>query len=107
MDPMSASPDLRDLADRYWEARLEASPLFATFLGDHRYDDRVDDLSAAADAAQREVWTGMLAEARAIDAATLDETDRVTHRLLADELADNITGIDARLIELASDQMQG
>ncbi|MCU1356247.1 MAG: hypothetical protein JWM89_1665 [Acidimicrobiales bacterium] len=107
MEPMSPSPALRDLADRYWEARLEASPLFATFLGDHRYDDRVDDLSAAADARQRDTWSAMLAEAHAIDPSTLDETDRVTHRLLADELADNVTGIDARLIELASDQMQG
>ena len=107
MDLMSASSVLRELADRYWEARLEASPLFATFLGDHRYDDRVDDLSAAADARQRDTWSAMLAEAQAIDPSTLDETDRVTHRLLADELADNVTGIDARLIELASDQMQG
>ena len=40
------STTLRDLADRYWEARLVASPLFATFIGDHRYDDRVDDISA-------------------------------------------------------------
>ena len=43
--------DLRALADEYWEAKLEASPLFATFLGDHRYDDRVDDLSAQAEVA--------------------------------------------------------
>ncbi|QXC60926.1 DUF885 domain-containing protein [Aquihabitans sp. G128] len=103
----SPSPQLRDLADRYWEARLEASPLFATFLGDHRYDDRVDDLSAEGEAAQRATWAGFLAEAEAIDPATLDETDRVTHGLLAGELRDNLIGIDARLVELASDQMEG
>ena len=56
MVTMTASPQLRNLADRYWEARLEASPLFATFLGDHRYDDRVDDLSASSEAAQRVLW---------------------------------------------------
>jgi hypothetical protein len=43
----------RDLAERYWEAPPQASPLFATFLGDHRYDDRADDLSEAAEADQR------------------------------------------------------
>jgi uncharacterized protein (DUF885 family) len=104
---MTTSEALREIADRYWEARLEASPLFATFLGDHRYDDRVDDLSAAAEAGQRTTWLGFLAEAEAIDLDTLGDTDRVTRRLLVEELRDAISGIDARLLELASDQMQG
>lgn len=104
---MTASAQLRDLTDRYWEARLEASPLFATFLGDHRYDDRVDDLSAEGDARQRATWLGFLAEAEAVDHDALDETDRVTRQLLVEEIGDAITGIDSRLIELASDQMQG
>ncbi|HEX2578286.1 MAG TPA: DUF885 domain-containing protein [Aquihabitans sp.] len=101
------SAELRALADRYWEARLQASPLFATFLGDHRYDDRVDDLSEAAETAQRVQWEGFLDQATAIDPTDLDETDRVTHGLLVGELRDNLTAIDARLVELASDQMQG
>jgi hypothetical protein len=54
MEAMTTSEDLRAIADRYWEARLEASPLFATFLGDHRYDDRVDDLSEQGEARQRQ-----------------------------------------------------
>jgi uncharacterized protein (DUF885 family) len=104
---MTAADDLRDLADRYWEARMAASPLFATFLGDHRYDDRVDDLSAEGEAAHRAGWARFRAEAEAIDPAGLDETDRVTRHLLIEELGDAIAGIDARLVELASDQMQG
>ncbi len=108
MEGMAPPSDaLRDIADRYWEARLEASPLFATFLGDHRYDDRVDDLSAEGEAAQRESWLGFLGEAETIDPADLDETDRVTRQLLIEEIGDTVSGIDARLIELASDQMQG
>jgi uncharacterized protein (DUF885 family) len=39
--------------------------------------------------------------------AELDETDRVTRELLIEELGDAVAGIDARLVELASDQMQG
>ncbi len=102
-----AADHLRTLADRYWEARLEDSPLFATFLGDHRYDDRVDDLSAAAETAQRTRWERLLEEVEALDDDALDETDRVTRRLLAGELADHLDAIDARLAELASDQMDG
>ena len=107
MVAMAPSAVLRDLADRYWEARLEASPLFATFLGDHRYDDRVDDLSEAAEQRQRATWLSFLSEAEAIDEATLDETDQVTRRLLVEELGDAVAGIDDRLVELTSDQMQG
>src|SRR6187551_3447985 len=107
MGAMTSSSVLRDIADRYWEARLEASPLFATFLGDHRYDDRVDDLSAEGEARQRTTWLGILAEADAIDHDALDATDQVTRRLLIEEIGDTVSGIDARLIELASDQMQG
>lgn len=103
----TASAALRDVADRYWEARLEASPLFATFLGDHRYDDRVDDLSEAGEAAHRTTWLGFLGDAEAIDPAGLDETDRVTRQLLIEEIGDAVSGIDARLLELTSDQMQG
>lgn len=101
------SDALQRLADRYWEARLEASPLFATFLGDHRYDDRVDDLSAEAEARHRATWLELRTEAEAIDADELDEADRVTRQLLVEELGDNVASIDARLIELTSDQMQG
>jgi uncharacterized protein (DUF885 family) len=103
----TSSDVLRDLADRYWEARLEASPLFATFLGDHRYDDRVDDLSAEGEARHRATWVGFRAEAQAVDPDGLDETDRVTRQLLIEEIGDAVAGIDARLLELASDQMQG
>jgi uncharacterized protein (DUF885 family) len=104
---VTAAEDLRRIAERYWEARLEASPLFATFLGDHRFDDRVDDLSAVADAEHRATWLSVLTDAEAIDPAELDETDRVTRQLLVEELGDAISSIDARLIELTSDQMQG
>ena len=101
-----ASATLRALADEYWEARLEASPLFATFLGDHRYDDRVDDLSAEAEQRLRATWVGLRERAAALD-ASLDDADAVTRDLLVHELDDAVRGIDLRLAEMASDQMEG
>ncbi len=101
------SDALRQLTDRYWEARLEASPLFATYLGDHRFDDRVDDLSEAGAAAWRATILGFRAEAEALAGDDLDETDCVTRRLLIGEIDDAVRSIDLRLAELASDQMQG
>jgi uncharacterized protein (DUF885 family) len=104
---VTAAGDLRDLAERYWEHRLAASPLFASFLGDHRFDDRADDLSEEAEADQRRHLVEFLDQARALDATTLDEADRTTLELLVGELDDSIVALSARLVELRSDQMQG
>jgi uncharacterized protein (DUF885 family) len=100
---------IRSIADEYWEAKLEASPLFASFLGDHRYDDRADDLSAAEERRLRSVWVDVRQRAAAVDGGNggLDETDRASRDLLAQELDDAVRAIDLRLAELASDQMQG
>ena len=100
-------PNLRALAEEYWDALLEASPTTATILGDHRFDDRIEDLSAAAEADQRATWTSMLDRLATIDAGALDADDRVTRGQLADELGDAVEAIDQRLIEIQSDQMSG
>lgn len=111
MTAPAAADDLRDLAERYWEHRLTTSPLFASFLGDHRFDDRADDLSEPAEADQRRHLIGFLDEARALatdpTAEDLDEADRTTLELLIGELEESLAALDARLVELQSDQMQG
>jgi uncharacterized protein (DUF885 family) len=100
---------IRAIADEYWEAKLEASPLFASFLGDHRYDDRADDLSAEEERRLRSVWTGLRERAASVSSGNgeLDETDRASRDLLVQELDDSVRAIDLRLAELTSDQMQG
>lgn len=105
MGAMNAA--LKDLADRFWEAMLETYPTTATLNGDHRFDDRIEDLSAEGEARQRERWAAFLAEAEGIDAGGLDAGDRVTHGLLVKELTDALAGIDLRLAELRADQMTG
>ena len=41
-------PALRALADDFWETLLAAEPVFATTVGDRRFDDRNEDRSAEA-----------------------------------------------------------
>ncbi|TMI37510.1 DUF885 domain-containing protein, partial [Candidatus Bathyarchaeota archaeon] len=43
-----AAASLNHLYEDYWEFILHESPTYATYLGDHRYDDRLDDVSAEA-----------------------------------------------------------
>ena len=39
-DPNAA---INEIADRFFEGVLEREPIFATILGDDRYDDRLPD----------------------------------------------------------------
>jgi uncharacterized protein (DUF885 family) len=111
MAGMDASAELERVAGEYWEAKLAAGPIWASYLGDHRYEDQVDDLSAEGEQALRSTWSTLRdrAAAVAVDGAVggLSATERVTRALLIEELDDNIRAIDLRLRELMSDQMQG
>jgi uncharacterized protein (DUF885 family) len=106
---LGAVPDetLRNLAEEFWETLLEASPSTATLLGDHRYDDRLEDLSAEAEQVLRVRWASMRDRVEEIRRDGLEPSDLVTHGLLAAELDDALASIDQRLIELQSDQMTG
>ncbi len=52
------NPDLRALAERYWDATMERYPTRATALGDHRFNDRLEDVSEAG----RRKWEATLGE---------------------------------------------
>ncbi|HVX19563.1 MAG TPA: DUF885 domain-containing protein [Acidimicrobiales bacterium] len=99
--------DLRAIAEEYWERLLKASPTFATFVGDHRYDDRIEDLSATYEQQLREHWESLHDRVERIDPAHLSQSEQVTRGLLLAETRDGIEGIDQRLIEFRYDQMQG
>src|SRR5205823_7450662 len=46
--PANATAQARALFAEQWQWTLREFPEFATFLGDHRHDDRLSDQSAAA-----------------------------------------------------------
>jgi uncharacterized protein (DUF885 family) len=98
---------LRTLAEEFWETLLEASPSTATLLGDHRYDDRLEDLSEGAEQALGGRWASLRERVEAVPRDGFDAQDLVTFGLLTAELDDAMASIDQRLIELQSDQMTG
>ncbi len=109
MSTVGPVPDepLRALAEEYWEALLEASPTTATLLGDHRYDDRIEEFSTAAEAGLRARWESILDRVSSVDQSRLGVDDAVTHGQLTAEVRDAIALIDTRMVELGSDQMTG
>ena len=106
-DADDAPAELRARAEEYWQARLEESPLLASFLGDHRYDDRADDLSAEADRRRRDRWATLRGRVAGIPAAELAGADAVTRELLLGDLDDAIRQLDLRMVELTANQLQG
>ena len=98
---------LRELSESYWESLLETNPTMATLLGDHRFDDRLEDLSAEAEADLRARLCSVLDRLAAFDPARLDTDDLVTRGQLAGEAEDAVAAIDRRLVELQSDHMTG
>ncbi|MFI1911852.1 DUF885 domain-containing protein [Nocardia sp. NPDC020380] len=104
---MDAHEELIALADRYWDALLESAPSLATLLGDRRFDDRIEDLSVAAEERQLGRYRALLAEVDALDPETLNAQDRTTRSLLRNELSGAVAHLEWRPVELASDQMTG
>lgn len=98
---------VNDLAAEYWECVLEHAPSYATFVGDHRFTDRIEDASAEAEAELRSVLSDLHSRVGDVDPAGLSLPDRVTRGLLLNETHNSIAGIDERFAELACDQMQG
>jgi len=80
-----ADVQLAALLVEHWEAQMEASPLWATELGDHRFDDRLGDSSPGAHAAWMERETDWLARAREMEG--LNENDTTTRALFEESLS--------------------
>ena len=69
---------LHALFAEYWETTARDVPEWATWRGDHRFDDRLSDTTPAARAARDARAQEWLARAQAIDRAALSPTDRVS-----------------------------
>jgi uncharacterized protein (DUF885 family) len=78
----SAQTAVHQLFDDYWQWSLRESPSQATFVGDRRYNDRFDDVSAEAVERRRQDRAGFLARLQAIDPDQLDDTDRASREFL-------------------------
>ena len=79
-----------ELAQRWLDGWLALNPVAATQIGDHRFDDQVDDLSAAGRQKALDFSKKMLAELEAIDVATLSRENQVDAAILRNQLRGEI-----------------
>jgi uncharacterized protein (DUF885 family) len=70
------------LADRFWQWFLSRSPIFATLMGDERYDDRLPDVTDFGRAEERSALHGFLEDAQRVERDGLDQEDTITLDML-------------------------
>ena len=95
--PDAATRALHALFARQWEDSARRHPEWATWRGDHRFDDRLGDASPEAERAAYEQERRFLAEARAIPRARLSPQDRTSLDLF----------VEARERALSSEPFEG
>jgi uncharacterized protein (DUF885 family) len=110
--PPGAARALRELADAYWSAHLDADPIEATLLGYPGYASRMPDESPAGrariEARLRAIRTRIPAEvpASALEDPTAD-AERVTRGLLLGEIDRELAFAGCRLEEWSVDPRDG
>lgn len=77
---------LAKVLTEHWAYTMASNPTWATQLGDHRYDDRIEDKSLAAQAADLEKTQAFLLEAKAITERSLKPRERIVRALFVEHL---------------------
>ncbi len=75
-----------ELAERFVREFPALSPVSATTLGDHRFDDQLDEVSAEARAKSKNFYRRCLDELQAIDRGKLSRASQVDYALLQHRL---------------------
>src|SRR4051794_35252186 len=108
MSDVAVGSSVLDLADRFWQWVLSRNPLYATILGDERYDDRLPDPSAEGRAEEVAALEGFQADAAAIDRNGLGQEDEITLDMLEVVARIQLRQHELRLHHFdAMDQMAG
>jgi uncharacterized protein (DUF885 family) len=105
--PHDPNEAVNQAADRFFEKILEHQPIFATILGDDRYDDRLPDLGADGRAADAESYRQVLAEVEPIDPSGLEPEQVITRDMLMLVARNGLEALDRRLYQLAIDHISG
>ena len=85
---------LHALFDRAWEFQLRESPLMATSVGRHEYNDRLANISPADLKRQTEFERGLLNELKTIDRAKLPVAEQVNYDMFRRQLEDSVASYE-------------
>ncbi|MBI4415747.1 MAG: DUF885 domain-containing protein [Euryarchaeota archaeon] len=107
MTSVDAAAALASLADEYWERLLEDQPVYATSLGDRRFDDRLPDITPEG-RARRVAWRDeFLERVRALSEDEPAEEARITRTALLVDLETDLAYLRCGLDEWTVDPLHG
>jgi uncharacterized protein (DUF885 family) len=98
---------INEIADRFFEGVLERDPIFATILGDDRYDDRLPDLGPEGRAEEARVYRALLAEVEPIDPDGLAPEQVITRDMLLLVARNQLEAQERKLYQLAINHISG
>lgn len=84
----TAKADIKfaDLSERALQGWMQLSPVNATQIGEHKYDDQIDDLSQAGRDKSLQFGKSMLAELDTLDVSQLSRQNQVDAAILRNQL---------------------
>jgi uncharacterized protein (DUF885 family) len=103
-DPNAA---VNELADRFWEGSLERDPVYATILGDDRWDDRLPDLGEAGRSADAAAFRETLTDAEAIGADGLEAEQVITRDMLMLVASTHLEALERKQYQFAVNHIFG
>src|SRR5712692_5123798 len=86
----NATKALHELFDRDWEYQMQQEPLWASSLGDRRWNDKWPDESLRAIRARFDHSREMMKQLEAIDRSQLTPPDRVSYDIFAYDKKDDL-----------------
>lgn len=89
-----ADAKFAELSRQWLDGWLQLQPVAATQIGDHRFDDRIDDLSAAGRTRAMDFHRGMLAKLEALDTATLSRENQIDAAILRNQVRYDLWGME-------------
>lgn len=90
----SNDPQFEQVAKQYVEDLLKLNPELATALGDHRYDNQLDDYSLEGVERNLQLEKNYLQRLTAIDPSTLSETNGIDYEILRSQIEGSIFSIE-------------
>jgi uncharacterized protein (DUF885 family) len=98
---------LASLAKEYWEERMSNEPVFATALGDRRFDDRLPDISPEGRERIRQQYQSIVSRCGSISDATLRPEDVLTKTALYVDASSVLQYYSCNLEDWVVDPLQG
>lgn len=98
---------LNDLLHEQWEYTMRTSPIYASILGDKRYNDKVDDFSQQAIDDNLEQSRRFLARFEAIDTTGFPDQEILNQQLMVRDLRMSLQGARFKPWEMPVNQFSG